>query len=229
ERTHEIVVTILGVLKAGGCYLPLDPAYPMERLSFMLEDARASLLLTSEASSAIMFERLVPVVCLDRDLEEIAAQSAENLPPVASAENLAYVIYTSGSTGQPKGVAVSHANVARLFDTTHEWFGFDERDVWTLFHSCAFDFSVWELWGALLYGGRLVVVPKMISRSPVEFLELLAEEGVTVLNQTPSAFYQLVEADEEHSETAERLKLRYVVFGGEALELSRLQAWYQRH
>ena len=120
ERSHEMVVTILGVLKAGGCYLPLDPAYPMERLSFMLEDARASLLLTSEASSAMMFERHVPVVCLDRDLEEIAAQSTENLPPVASAENLAYVIYTSGSTGQPKGVAVSHANVARLFDTTHD-------------------------------------------------------------------------------------------------------------
>ena len=116
----EMVVTILGVLKAGGCYLPLDPAYPMERLSFMLEDARASLLLTSEASSAMMFEHLVPVVCLDRDLEEIAAQSTENLPPVASAENLAYVIYTSGSTGQPKGVAVSHANVARLFDATHD-------------------------------------------------------------------------------------------------------------
>jgi amino acid adenylation domain-containing protein len=233
ERSHEMVVTILGVLKAGGCYLPLDPAYPMERLSFMLEDARASLLLTSEASSAMMFERLVPVACLDRDLEEIAAQSTENLPPVTSAENLAYVIYTSGSTGQPKGVAVSHANVARLFDTTHEWFGFDERDVWTLFHSCAFDFSVWELWGALLYGGRVVVVPFAVSRDPLTFYELLRQQRVTVLNQTPSAFWQLSQAEEDllkrDSDVQEELALRLIIFGGEALELQKLESWLDRH
>ena len=233
ERTHEIVVTILGVLKAGGCYLPLDPAYPMERLSFMLEDARASLLLTSEASSAMMFERLVPVACLDRDLEEIAVQSTENLQPVASAENLAYVIYTSGSTGQPKGVAVSHANVARLFDTTHEWFGFDERDVWTLFHSCAFDFSVWELWGALLYGGRVVVAPFAVSRDPLAFYELLRQQHVTVLNQTPSAFWQLSQAEEDllkrDSDVQEELALRLIIFGGEALELQKLESWLDRH
>jgi amino acid adenylation domain-containing protein len=233
ERSLEMVVTILGVLKAGGCYLPLDPAYPMERLSFMLEDARASLLLTSEASSVMMFERLLPVTCLDRELEEIAAQSTENLPPVASAENLAYVIYTSGSTGQPKGVAVSHANVARLFDTTHEWFGFDERDVWTLFHSCAFDFSVWELWGALLYGGRVVVVPFAVSRDPLAFYELLRHQRVTVLNQTPSAFWQLSQAEEEllkrHSNVPEELALRLIIFGGEALELQKLESWLDRH
>jgi len=197
ERSLELVVTILGVLKAGGCYLPLDPAYPMERLSFMLEDARAALLLTSEASTATVFERHMSVVRLDRDLEEIASQSIENLQPVASSENLAYVIYTSGSTGQPKGVAVSHANVARLFDATHAWFEFDERDVWTLFHSCAFDFSVWELWGALLYGGRIVVVPFSISRDPAAFYKLLQQEHVTVLNQTPSAFWQLSQAEED--------------------------------
>ena len=233
ERSPGMVVTILGVLKAGGCYLPLDPAYPMERLSFMLEDARASLLLTSEASSAMMFERLMPVACLDRDLEEIAAQSTENLRPVASAENLAYVIYTSGSTGQPKGVAVSHANVARLFDTTHEWFGFDERDVWTLFHSCAFDFSVWELWGALLYGGRVVVVPFAVSRDPLAFYELLRQQHVTVLNQTPSAFWQLSQAEEDllkrDSDVQEELALRLIIFGGEALELQKLESWLDRH
>lgn len=233
ERSHEMVVTILGVLKAGGCYLPFDPAYPMERLSFMLEDARASLLLTSEASSAMMFERHVPVVCLDRDLEEIAAQSTENLPPVASAENLAYVIYTSGSTGQPKGVAVSHANVVRLFDATHTWFEFDERDVWTLFHSCAFDFSVWELWGALLYGGRVVVVPFAVSRDPPAFYELLRQQRVTVLNQTPSAFWQLSRAEEDllkrDSDVQEELALRLIIFGGEALELQKLKSWFERH
>jgi non-ribosomal peptide synthetase component F len=150
ERSLEMVVNILGVLKAGGCYLPLDPAYPPERLSFMLEDAGAALLLTA-----------------DVDTNDIAHHSAENLPHDVAPENLAYVIYTSGSTGHPKGVAVTHANVTRLFDATHTWFGFDERDVWTLFHSCAFDFSVWELLGALLYGGRLVVVPFAVSRDPV--------------------------------------------------------------
>src|SRR5262249_26155952 len=166
-----MVVTILGVLKAGGCYLPLDPAYPQERLSFMLDDARAALLLTSDTAAA--FEPHVQVVSLDRDGKAISSQSAENLSHTVSYENLAYVIYTSGSTGQPKGVAVTHANVARLFDATHAWFEFDERDVWTLFHSGAFDFSVWELWGALLYGGRVVVVPFAISRDPAAFYELL--------------------------------------------------------
>ena len=218
ERSLEMVVSILGVLKAGGCYLPLDPAYPMERLAFMLDDARAALLLTSESSMVAGFD--CPVVRLD--LEEIAARSHENPPPVAVAENLAYVIYTSGSTGQPKGVAVSHANVTRLFDATHAWFAFDERDVWTLFHSCAFDFSVWELWGALLYGGRLVVVPFAVSRDPVAFYELLRYERVTVLNQTPSAFWQLSHAEAD-------LALRLIIFGGEALELHKLGPWFERH
>ena len=227
ERSVEMVVTILGVLKAGGCYLPFDPAYPLERLSFMLEDARAALLLTREASMAARFESHTAVVCLDRDWEEIAAKSSENLPPVASAENLAYVIYTSGSTGQPKGVAVTHANVVRLFDATHVWFKFDERDVWTLFHSSAFDFSVWELWGALLYGGRLVVVPFAVSRDPAGFYKLLRQERVTVLNQTPSAFWQLSQAEEELPKT--ELSLRLIIFGGEALEIQKLRPWFDRH
>ena len=92
-----------------------------------------------------------------------------------TSRHLAYVIYTSGSTGTPKGVMVEHANVARLFAATRGWFGFDERDVWTLFHSFAFDFSVWEIWGALLHGGQLVVVPLATARSPREFYALLCE------------------------------------------------------
>ena len=148
-------------------------------------------------------------------------------------EDAAYVIYTSGSTGEPKGVVVTQGNVTRLFAATEKWFSFGAEDVWTLFHSYAFDFSVWEIWGALLYGGRLVVVPKAITRSPGEFLQLLVEEGVTVLNQTPSAFYQLMqaeeEAEEEDAELVQKLKLRSVIFGGEALELRRLRGWYERH
>ena len=229
ERSVEMVVAILGVLKAGGCYLPLDPAYPPERLSFMLEDARASLLLTGDALAALMCERNVRVVNLESDRTAISIQSAENPPRNTSPENLAYVIYTSGSTGQPKGVAITHANVARLFDSTREWFGFDERDVWTLFHSYTFDFSVWELWGALLHGGRLVIVPFTVSRDPIAFYELLREERVTVLNQTPSAFWQLSQADEELPERETELALRLVIFGGEALELQRLRPWLERH
>ncbi|TIS74785.1 MAG: amino acid adenylation domain-containing protein, partial [Mesorhizobium sp.] len=141
----------------------------------------------------------------------------------------AYVIYTSGSTGRPKGVVVPHQNVTRLLGSTDHWFQFGSDDVWTLFHSYAFDFSVWEIWGALATGGRLVVVPQLVSRSPGEFLELLVREGVTVLNQTPSAFSQLMQADRERPEIGRQLALRVVIFGGEALELKRLADWYERH
>src|SRR5438270_1389764 len=198
----------------------------------MLADARAPLLLTEEALFARVPECGVRMVCLDRDRETIASESAENPPRAATPSNLAYVIYTSGSTGQPKGVAVSHANIARLFDTTRAWFGFDERDVWALFHSYAFDFSVWELWGALLYGGRVVVVPFSVSRDPAAFYELLRRERVTVLNQTPSAFRQLSRAEEglpERDRGTQELALRLVIFGGEALELQSLRPWLERH
>ncbi|MFS7878067.1 amino acid adenylation domain-containing protein, partial [Streptomyces asiaticus] len=153
---------------------------------------------------------------------------ADRIAPLVP-EAPAYVIYTSGSTGRPKGVVVSHGNVVRLFEHTRQWFAFGPDEVWTLFHSYAFDFSVWELWGPLLHGGRLVVVPFDVSRSPERFLRLLADERVTFLNQTPSAFYQLIHADREDPATGDRLALRHVVFGGEALDLGRLADWYERH
>ncbi|HEX7242481.1 MAG TPA: amino acid adenylation domain-containing protein, partial [Longimicrobiaceae bacterium] len=171
-------------------------------------------------------EHACATVCLDRDRAEIEGESGEAPAEEATPESLAYVIYTSGSTGRPKGVLVTHANVVRLFRATEAWFGFGADDVWTLFHSYAFDFSVWEIWGALLYGGMLVVVPYLTSRSPEAFHRLLVEEGVTVLNQTPSAFRQLIAA--EASEAGE-LALRLVVFGGEALELESLRPWMERH
>ena len=142
--------------------------------------------------------------------------------------NAAYVIYTSGSTGTPKGVVVTHNNVVRLFRSTDHWYRFSEHDVWTLFHSFAFDFSVWELWGALCYGGRLIVVPHLVSRSPKAFRQLLAREAVTVLNQTPSAFRQFIWADQESGE-ASGLALEWVIFGGEALELQSLRPWFGRY
>ena len=167
------------------------------------------------------------MVCLDTESDTISRESEANLVREGTPENLAYVIYTSGSTGRPKGVPITHQNVVRLLLATDEWFRFNERDVWTLFHSYAFDFSVWELWGALIYGGRLVIVPYLVSRSPKAFYELLVREQVTVLNQTPSAFRQLIEAEDAVGQ--KELALRYIIFGGEALEMQSLRPWYERH
>src|SRR6195256_4627052 len=229
ERSPEMVIGLLAILKAGGAYLPLDPAYPRERLAFMLEDAGAPVLVTHSALPGRLPSHRADSVLVDADAAAIAAQPASAPAVTLDPHNPAYVIYTSGSTGTPKGVAITHQNVVRLFGATEHLFRFDAQDVWTLFHSFAFDFSVWEIWGALLHGGRLVVVPYAVSRSPLEFLSLIAREGVTVLNQTPSAFYQLMQADLEHPDLSRTLALRYVIFGGEALELGKLDHWYLRH
>ena len=228
ERTGEMAVSVLGVLKAGGAYLPLDAQHPRERLSLMLDDARPAVVLTQQhlvEKLNICAARVVPV---DGDWRTFAGSPEENPDVLTTPDNLAYVIYTSGSTGRPKGVQITHANVARLMLGTQAWFDFGPQDVWTLFHSYAFDFSVWELWGALAYGGRLVVVPYLVSRSPEAFYELLVAEKVTVLNQTPSAFRQLIRAEEARG-GADGLSLRVVIFGGEALEVSTLKPWFARH
>ncbi len=224
ERSLDLVVGILGILKAGGAYLPLDPAYPRERVDFMLADSRVQVVVTESGFAADFESSGAKLVLLDRDRDEADERPDSGVAP----GNLAYVIYTSGSTGKPKGVLISHHNVSRLFDSTEAWYAFGEDDVWTLFHSYAFDFSVWELWGALLYGGRVVVVPYWVSRSPEAFRELLLRERVTVLNQTPSAFRQLIQADVEAGPPV-KTDLRYVIFGGEALELPTLRPWFDRH
>jgi len=230
ERSVDTVAAILGVLEAGGAYVPIDPAYPAERIAWLLEDAGVALVVAREAARAAIPASPTPVLSLDALLAEGGDEDAEEPAAEVSAANAAYVIYTSGSTGRPKGVVVTHANVLRLFTATEPVFGFGADDVWTLFHSFAFDFSVWEIWGALLYGGRLVVVPFEVSRDPAAFRALLAREGVTVLSQTPSAFRQLAAADEEAgADGGSALALRWVVFGGEALEPRTLAPWLARH
>jgi amino acid adenylation domain-containing protein len=229
ERSLEMVVALLGVLKSGGAYVPLDPAYPSERLTYTLNDSQASVLLTHSKLADSIRSHGAQVVCLDTDWGVIRTSSEENLVSAASPNNLAYVIYTSGSTGKPKGVLVNHQNVTRLFAATQPWFHFDETDVWTLFHSIAFDFSVWEIWGSLLYGGCLIVVPYWVSRDPEAFYSLLLNQRVTVLNQTPSAFRQLMQVEERKETAASQLSLRLVIFGGEALEPQSLKPWFERH
>ncbi|GAA1292609.1 non-ribosomal peptide synthetase [Saccharothrix xinjiangensis] len=198
-RSLDLVVAVLGVLKSGAAYLPIDPDYPADRVAYVVADAW-------------------PVLTLQK-LPDLAGLPATAPDVVVRPGSTAYVIYTSGSTGKPKGVVIPHANVVRLLTRTEQWFGFGPDDVWTLFHSYAFDFSVWELWGPLLHGGRLVVVPFEVSRSPGDFARLIHDEGVTVLNQTPSAFYQLL------AEAPELPSVRYVVFGGEALDVRKVESW----
>ncbi len=241
-RSLELVVAILATLKTGAAYLPLDAQYPSERIAFLLEDAAPRALITCSAAASGLPAALasalasalpapMPVLMLDEpqllaELEALPAHAPTRLAP-PHPQHPAYLIYTSGSTGRPKGVVNTLQNVARLFDATRPWFRFDERDTWTLFHSHAFDFSVWELWGALLHGGRLIIVPLRVAQSAEAFRELLVRHRVTVLNQTPTAFYHLMEADAQS--VSGELSLRHVVFGGEALDHRRLAAWYRRH
>jgi len=225
-RSPDLVVAILAALKAGGAYLPLDPENPPERLRFLLEDAAPKVLVTQQHLLERLPQAGMPRICIDTEWPQMADRPREAVRCNASPDSLAYVIYTSGSTGQPKGAMITHRCVARLFAATAQQFDFSAADVWALFHSYAFDFSVWEMWGALLHGGRLIVVPSSIARSPEQFHELLSREAVTVLNQTPGAFRQLCHVDRR---TPRPLSVRYVIFGGEALNFEELRPWINQH
>ncbi|WP_255948464.1 non-ribosomal peptide synthetase [Streptomyces odontomachi] len=211
ERGPGQVVAVLAVLKAGAAYVPVNPADPAHRQTMVFGDAQVRLVLR------------------DEDVATAGASGAwpaEDLALAGSVEDSAYVIFTSGSTGRPKGVEVTHRNVAALFDAADTAFGFGPQDVWTGFHSYAFDFSVWEMWGALLYGGRLVVVPLAIARAPGRFVELLVRERVTIVSQTPSALAQLTSALADLPVPVEGL--RWVVLGGEALQPHHVAHWFEQ-
>jgi amino acid adenylation domain-containing protein len=235
-RSPEAIVGLLGILKAGGAYVPIDPNYPAGRIDYLLDDCATRIVVATKDTSDALTGRQAAIVWLHGD-EVVVDAGALPVAPAAepsevTGENLAYVIYTSGSTGKPKGVTVEHRNVVRLFEQTHPWFGFDHQDTWALFHSLSFDFSVWEVWGALLYGGRLVLLPETTARSPELLTSLLRSEQVTVLNQTPSAFHQLLtvmfggRSDEDRTLG---LALRLVIFGGERLDPQMLAPWLAQH
>ncbi|WP_344251866.1 amino acid adenylation domain-containing protein, partial [Actinoplanes campanulatus] len=225
ERGVDLVPTLLGVLKSGAGYLPLDPANPLERLGYVLEDAGAEIVITSPELApglADVFDGKLILV------SEKTEGRTDNPSRVSTPDGVIYTIYTSGSTGRPKGVVLSHRNVTRLLDTAQEHYSFDSSDVWSLAHSYAFDVSVFEMWGALAFGGRIVVVPRSVARSPEDFLDLLLNQRVTVLSQTPTAFRSIVTAAGEGDERIDRLDLRAVIFAGEKLEVAELQPWVDR-
>ncbi|MFP8962478.1 non-ribosomal peptide synthetase [Streptomyces nanhaiensis] len=228
ERSTDMLVAVLGVLKSGAAYVPLDLTHPAERTGYTLRDSQACALVTHAPGRDRLPDFDGPVVDLDADAADLAAQDPTAPAHGATADSPAYVIYTSGSTGRPKGVVVTHRNVVRLVTGAGTRFDLRPDDVWSMFHSYAFDVSVFETWGAFCNGARLVVVPKDTARSPEALYELLHEQGVTVLSQTPSAFRSFMTVALGADEGV-RLPLRYVVFAGEYLDTQALAPWIERY
>ncbi|EUA89367.1 amino acid adenylation domain protein [Mycobacterium ulcerans str. Harvey] len=224
ERTPLIPIAVLAIIKTGAAYVPLDPSWPPQQAELVLCDCAPTAILTETALQHVVADHDAPILQLDA--LDLSDQPGTGVDIEVNDDDVAYVIYTSGSTGRPKGVEVTHANVMRLFSATEGLVEFTSADRWTMFHSIAFDFSVWELWGPLLYGGCVVMVPYLETRTPRAFRELLSRERITVLNQTPSAFRLLRDAD---AEAATPLYLRYVIFGGERLTSSDLIPWIEAH
>jgi amino acid adenylation domain-containing protein len=213
DRSEWMVIALLGVLKSGGAYVPIDPDYRAERVEYMLADSNCKVLVDIQEMAKFKETRF--------------RYDKEDLVSINKPADLAYVIYTSGTTGRPKGSLIEHRNVVRLFLTDKPLFDFGDADTWTMFHSYCFDFSVWEMYGALLFGAKLIVVPLLTAKDPGAFLDLLYTQEVTVLNQTPSAFYNLIR--QEPCQRESQLRLRYVIFGGEALRPASLKPWKQRY
>lgn len=227
DRSLEMIIGILAIIKAGCAYLPINMYYPIDRVLYMLTDSNASMLLTSNTIDDDLSLN-IPIISIDLSNEtDIYSSDSSNLDTVISPEDLIYIIYTSGSTGKPKGAMLCHRNVVRLFKNDAPLYNFLESDVWTMFHSVSFDFSVWEMYGALLFGGKLIIVPEAIARDTNLYLDLLRKEKVTILNQTPTYFYNLLNSELDRLDT--NLCLRYIIFGGEALNPKSIQKWHLKY
>ena len=220
DKSIEMTVSILGILKAGGAYMPIDVNYPEDRKQYMLDDSKAAVVISEEKYiKEVNFND--EIVIYSEAIENI--KETTNIENINSQDDMAYIIYTSGSTGKPKGTMIEHKNVIRLLFNSDFMFDFDEKDVWTLAHSFCFDFSVWEMYGALLRGGKLVILPTGITMDPQRFVEVLESHKVTVLNQTPLSFYGII--DEVLRRSNNNISLKYVIFGGEALTPKKLKPW----
>ncbi|MFP4499142.1 MAG: condensation domain-containing protein, partial [Vulcanimicrobiota bacterium] len=225
EKSLDMIVGIIAIMKAGGCYLPIKPSFPQDRTNYMLENSEAPLLLTTPDLFYIAKDYKGELI--DFTDEKIYTGDNSNLKNVNDPKDMIYIIYTSGSTGKPKGVMLQHKNVVRLFHNSKMPYDFNENDVFSMFHSFCFDFSVWEMYGALLYGGKIVMIPRELAVNPSDFLKVLKKYKVTVLSQTPGAFYNLIEEDlkaDDHD-----LAIRYVTFGGEELKPAMLKKWHEKY
>ncbi|MCP5053948.1 MAG: amino acid adenylation domain-containing protein, partial [bacterium] len=237
----EMIIGILGILKAGGAYLPIDPDYPEARIHYMLADSGTKALLSTgaliedvETLKRLEDNKTIAIIDVNAFETPPADSTVQPLDVSTSPSGLAYIIYTSGTTGNPKGVLIEHKSVVRLMFTDKFQFDFRSDDVWTMFHAYNFDFSVWEMYGALLYGGKLLLIPKMTRRDSRQFIDVLKTEKVTILNQVPSAFYNLMSEEsgrisEASEKTEPPLQLRYIVFGGEALKPTVLKEWKEKY
>ncbi len=224
ERSHEMISSILGVLKAGGGYLPIDPGYPDDRINFIIADANVSVLLTSNDN--VRFKQKDLIICNTQNIKHNGVDIISSFKPGVLTD-ICYCIYTSGTTGFPKGVLVDNKNLIRLIINDDFQFDFTFNDVWSLFHSYCFDFSVWEIFGSLLHGSKLVVIPQKETKDFNKYLRLLEKESVTVLNSTPSVFYSLIEDCPVFNDLI--LNIRYVIFGGEKLYLKKLKSWVKKY
>jgi amino acid adenylation domain-containing protein len=225
DRSIEMTVGIIAILKSGGCYLPIDPSFPLSRIRYFLTDSKCRLIVMK--SDSIPQDNILGGIDFLRFNEKERFLTAAGNPVInCNSNNLAYIIYTSGSTGLPKGVMVQHDNVSRLFFSDNNIYQFSETDVWMLFHSYCFDFSVWEIFGALLFGGRLIIADEMVVQDSVRFGRMLGRNAITVLNQVPTVFYNLLQS--EVLNTIENISLRYVIFGGDVLDGGKLKEWKER-
>lgn len=208
----DLIIAMLAVLKAGATYVPIDVEYPADRKMYIAADSEAKAMISSLALSTALTG--VPLILM----EDVPGDKQETTMPVISGEDIAYIIYTSGSTGKPKGCQIKHRNLQHLFLQQERWLSFSAIDKWIMAHSAAFDFSVWEMYGALVNGGSLYIPDRSQVRDAGLFCQLLEDKGITILNQTPSSFYGLIDIIKIRD-------LRMVIFGGDVLDFTKLRKW----
>jgi tyrocidine synthetase-3 len=222
NNSVELPAILLGVIKSGAAYVPIDPSHPEKRIRFIIEDSECSILLTNLDLENSLVKNLKNVGIKILYPHDFVNNFPCDLPNLNTCNEL-YVIYTSGSTGNPKGCRLTHKNLINLINTTKNKFGFNKNDVWSMAHSFCFDFSVWEIFGSLLTGGTLVIPEREVAKNIVKFVEFVEKHEVTILNQTPQSFYSFSDIVSENKMLS--LKIRKVIFGGDKLDFSKLKDW----